>query len=43
MKDRLELMFLPPYSPDLNLIKGLWGWLKSSVVKINFLMGKAFL
>ncbi len=24
VKDRLELMFLPPYSPELNLIEGLW-------------------
>lgn len=24
-KDRLELMFLPPYNPELNLIEGLWG------------------
>ena len=23
-KDRLELMFLPAYSPELNLIEGLW-------------------
>ncbi|OOM82117.1 hypothetical protein CLPUN_06130 [Clostridium puniceum] len=36
MKNRLELMFLPPYSPDLNLIEGLWGWLKSSVVNNAF-------
>ncbi|MGN0973843.1 MAG: transposase [Bacilli bacterium] len=21
----MELMFLPPYSPELNLIEGLWG------------------
>ncbi len=25
-------MFLPPYSPPLNPIEGLWGWLKSSVI-----------
>lgn len=31
-KDRLELMFLPPYSPDLNMIEGLWKWLKECVV-----------
>ena len=36
MKNRLELMFLPPYSPELNLIEGLWGWLKSSVVNNVF-------
>ena len=23
-KDRLKLMFLPTYSPELNLIEGLW-------------------
>lgn len=31
-KERLELMFLPPYSPNLNLIEGLWKWLKESVI-----------
>jgi transposase len=30
--ERLELVFLPPYSPQLNLIEGLWGWMKSSVI-----------
>ena len=30
--DRLELMFLPPYSPNLNKIEELWGWLKDSVI-----------
>lgn len=28
----LQLLFLPPYSPELNLIEGLWGWLKKSVI-----------
>jgi len=28
----LQLMFLPPYSPQLNVIDGLWGWLKKSVI-----------
>lgn len=36
MKDRIELMYLPPYSPELNLIEGLWGWLKSSVINNVF-------
>ena len=31
-KNRLELMFLPPYSPNLNLIEPLWKWLKESVI-----------
>ena len=35
-KDRLELMFLPPYSPELNLIEGLWGWIKSSIINNKF-------
>lgn len=35
-KDRLTLMFLPPYSPKLNLIEGLWGWLKSEVINNAF-------
>ncbi|PEN85512.1 IS630 family transposase, partial [Bacillus cereus] len=29
---RLELVFLPPYSPNLNPIEGLWKWLKSSII-----------
>lgn len=36
VKNKLELMFLPPYSPNLNLIEGLWGWLKSSVINNTF-------
>lgn len=36
VKKRLELMFLPPYSPEFNLIEGLWGWLKSSVINNVF-------
>ena len=32
MKDRLTLWFLPPYSPELNLIERIWKWLKQTVV-----------
>ena len=31
-EERLQLMFLPPYSPNLNLIEGLWKWLKEKVI-----------
>ncbi len=34
--DRLQLEFLPPYSPKLNLIEGLWKWLKSDVINNVF-------
>lgn len=36
MKDRLELVFLPPYSPQLNLVEGLWKWLKSDIINNVF-------
>lgn len=35
-RDRLQLIFLPPYSPKMNLIEGLWGWLKSEVINNVF-------
>ncbi len=35
-KNRLTLKFLPPYSPNLNLIEELWGWLKNSVINNVF-------
>ncbi len=35
-KDRLQLEFLPPYSPKLNLIEGLWKWLKTDVINNVF-------
>jgi len=35
-KGRLTLMFLPPYSPDCNMIEELWGWLKASVINNDF-------
>lgn len=33
---RLQLVFLPPYSPKLNLIEGLWKWLKDNVINNTF-------
>lgn len=32
IKDRLQLAFLPPYSPNLNPIEALWKWLKNAVI-----------
>ncbi len=34
--NRLKLVFLPPYSPQLNIVEGLWKWLKSSVINNMF-------
>jgi transposase len=31
-----ELVFLPPYSSQLNLMEGLWKWLKESVINNVF-------
>ncbi|WP_204166792.1 IS630 family transposase [Bacillus sp. CGMCC 1.16541] len=31
-RDHLTLWFLPPYSPELNLIERFWKWLKGTVV-----------
>lgn len=35
-KNRLSLVFLPPYSPNLNKIEELWRWLKDAVVNNVF-------
>lgn len=35
-QDRIELVFLPPYSPQLNLMEGFWKWLKESVINNVF-------
>ncbi len=35
-EENLTLFFLPPYSPQLNLIEGLWGWLKENVINNVF-------
>ncbi|MDG4625546.1 transposase [Enterococcus faecium] len=29
-------MFLPPYRPQLNLMEGVWKWLKESVINNVF-------
>lgn len=29
----VELVYLPPYSPDLNKIERCWSWLKSRIRK----------
>lgn len=31
-QERLQLVFLPLHSPQLNLIEGLWKWLKEAVI-----------
>ncbi|WP_257985127.1 IS630 family transposase [Bacillus sp. T33-2] len=36
MKGRLQLIFLPPYSPQLNVVEGLWKWLKADVINNVF-------
>lgn len=36
LNGRLELVFLPPYSPQLNIVEGLWKWLKSNVINNMF-------
>jgi transposase len=38
---RLTLMFLPPYSPKLNIIEGLWGWLKDTCIN-NVFFSKSY-
>lgn len=35
-KDRLMLVFLPPYSPNLNAVERVWGYLKKSVIANRF-------
>ena len=35
-KDHITLFYLPPYSPKLNLIEGLWDWMKASVINNVF-------
>ncbi|MFB7641841.1 IS630 family transposase [Peribacillus butanolivorans] len=33
---RLTLLFLPAYSPNLNAVERIWGWLKESVIVNRF-------
>ena len=35
-REHLEPVFLPPYSPNLNKIEGLRGWMKDSVINNVF-------
>ncbi|MFK4473665.1 transposase [Paenibacillus sp. RC73] len=35
-KDRLKFPFLPPYSPQFNVVEGLWKWLKADVINNVF-------
>nr|WP_269800230.1 transposase [Paenibacillus phocaensis] len=28
----LELVFPPPYSPELNLVEGFWKWLEADAI-----------
>lgn len=35
-KDRLKFSFLPPYSPQFNVVEGLWKWLKADVINNVF-------
>jgi len=36
MRHILKLIYLPPYSPNLNAIEELWHWLKSDVIYNRF-------
>lgn len=37
-RDHVFVLWLPPYSPELNLIEGLWGYLKRSALN-NYFFG----
>ena len=36
--DRLILVFLPSYSPKMNIIEGLLGWMKDEVINNAFFL-----
>jgi len=35
-EEQLTFVFLLPYSPNLNLVERIWGWLKESVIANRF-------
>lgn len=35
-RDRLDLLFLPAYSPQFNLVEALWKWLKADFINNVF-------
>lgn len=35
-EDHVQVVWLPKYSPELNLIEGLWGYLKQSALNNYF-------
>jgi len=32
----IEIVYLPPYSPELNPVERLWGWLKRNTIRNRF-------
>ncbi len=36
MAGRFKFIYLPPYGPKLNVVEGLWKWLKSDVINNVF-------
>ena len=36
IEGRLKFIYLPPCSPQLNIVEGLWKWLKSDVINNVF-------
>jgi len=34
-RKKCKVLFLPPYSPDLNPIEQYWGWMKKVIVNYN--------
>gem|GEM_PF-1708176 len=36
-EEQLTFVFLPPYSPNLNVVERIWGWLKRVSLPIGFI------